>query len=181
MASPSRSEKMLRDVLRDVPPSPTPKTQRRHSHPVSLSLQRGEPESDAALSPHEQVLRCRLERVLSERSHSRNSSRSHSQDAASSGSLPFTPPATPPREQPSPTLSTSSTESASPTPPLLPPSPSAAPSHKFNARTASQQCRLIDGYVSFSSVEGLGMPPDPPEEVKQEPDGSWRRVLRWVS
>ncbi|KAK7446286.1 hypothetical protein VKT23_014492 [Stygiomarasmius scandens] len=29
----------------------------------------------------------------------------------------------------------------------------------FNARTASIQCRRMEGYVSFSSVEGLGEPP----------------------
>ena len=29
----------------------------------------------------------------------------------------------------------------------------------FNARKASTQCRAIEGYVSFASVEGLGEPP----------------------
>ena len=31
---------------------------------------------------------------------------------------------------------------------------------QFNARKASVQCRAMAGYVSFASVEGLGMPPD---------------------
>jgi len=35
-----------------------------------------------------------------------------------------------------------------------------SPSHQFNVRKASEQCKLIDGYVSFLSIEGLGGPPD---------------------
>lgn len=31
---------------------------------------------------------------------------------------------------------------------------------QFNVRKASEQCKLIDGYVSFLSIEGLGGPPD---------------------
>ncbi|KAJ7593100.1 hypothetical protein C8J56DRAFT_490721 [Mycena floridula] len=34
-----------------------------------------------------------------------------------------------------------------------------SPNQAFDARHASQQCKLIDGYVSFASVEGLGEPP----------------------
>ena len=63
--------------------------------------------------------------------------------------------------------------SASPHPPHPPPHFSAghhlvqqsqpntpSPSTKhFNARKASTQCRAIEGYVSFASVEGLGEPP----------------------
>lgn len=30
----------------------------------------------------------------------------------------------------------------------------------FNARKASERCRMMEGYVSFASVEGLGTPPD---------------------
>ena len=37
-----------------------------------------------------------------------------------------------------------------------PPSPTTKP---FNARKASTQCRAMQGYVSFASVEGLGEPP----------------------
>ena len=47
-----------------------------------------------------------------------------------------------------------------------PPSPSPA-SKPFNARKASTQCRAIQGYVSFASVEGLGEPP----LVRDEFDG----------
>jgi len=39
-----------------------------------------------------------------------------------------------------------------------PNSPSPNTKH-FNARKASTQCRAIEGYVSFASVEGLGEPP----------------------
>jgi hypothetical protein len=30
----------------------------------------------------------------------------------------------------------------------------------FNARKASERCRMMEGYVSFAAVEGLGTPPD---------------------
>jgi hypothetical protein len=30
----------------------------------------------------------------------------------------------------------------------------------FNARKASERCRMMEGYVSFAQVEGLGTPPD---------------------
>lgn len=44
--------------------------------------------------------------------------------------------------------------------PLNSPPNSPSPSTKhFNARKASTQCRAIEGYVSFASVEGLGEPP----------------------
>lgn len=39
-----------------------------------------------------------------------------------------------------------------------PNTPSPSTKH-FNARKASTQCRAIEGYVSFASVEGLGEPP----------------------
>lgn len=45
-----------------------------------------------------------------------------------------------------------------PQPQPNPPSPSPSTKH-FNARKASTQCRAIEGYVSFASVEGLGEPP----------------------
>ena len=33
---------------------------------------------------------------------------------------------------------------------------------QFNARKASAQCRAMEGYVSFATVEGLGEPPADP-------------------
>jgi len=43
--------------------------------------------------------------------------------------------------------------------PDLSPSSPTSTNNPFNARKASTQCRAIEGYVSFSSVEGLGEPP----------------------
>jgi len=48
------------------------------------------------------------------------------------------------------------------------PSPSTPP---FNARKASTQCRAIEGYVSFASVEGLGEPPLVRDEFDGGEDG----------
>ncbi|KAF8995876.1 hypothetical protein BDZ89DRAFT_1260235 [Hymenopellis radicata] len=105
-------------------------------------------------SPHEQVLRVRLERVLNEWVLNE---RTHGGSSTPTTSL-LTPPPTPPRDQPSPTASSDSSSSSSadelPMTPSLPPTPS----QKFNARTASLQCRLIDGYVSFAAIEDLGAP-----------------------
>jgi len=50
-------------------------------------------------------------------------------------------------------------------PPQVPPSPATV---QFNARKASARCRMIEGYVSFASVEGLGAPPDPEIERRGE-------------
>ncbi|KDQ55655.1 hypothetical protein JAAARDRAFT_59641 [Jaapia argillacea MUCL 33604] len=47
-------------------------------------------------------------------------------------------------------------------------------SASFNAQTASQLCRQMDGYVSFRNVEGLGVPP---EEDLEEGEGRERRGL----
>ncbi|KAF9003489.1 hypothetical protein BDZ89DRAFT_1080963 [Hymenopellis radicata] len=171
-------------MLNSAPPSPpTNRHRRRHSTPVAAIARCEQEGEDVMLSPHEQVLRVRLERVLNERSHNRSVSRSRSQTHGGSSTPTtslLTPPPTPPRDQPSPTASSDSSSSSSaeelPMTPSLPPTPS----HKFNARTASLQCRLIDGYVSFAAIEGLGAPPDPPEEPTKV-DPSWRRVWRWVS
>jgi len=40
----------------------------------------------------------------------------------------------------------------------------------FNARKASTQCRAIEGYVSFASVEGLGEPPLVKDEFDENGD-----------
>jgi hypothetical protein len=62
----------------------------------------------------------------------------------------LTPPPTPPLG--------SDTNSPPPSPPLQASGPP-TPSHLFNARTASVQCRQMEGYVSFAAIEGLGEPP----------------------
>ncbi|KAF9442863.1 hypothetical protein P691DRAFT_764816 [Macrolepiota fuliginosa MF-IS2] len=41
----------------------------------------------------------------------------------------------------------------------------------FNARKASERCRMMEGYVSFASVEGLGMPPDGVDDDEKEDEG----------
>ncbi|KAF9068720.1 hypothetical protein BDP27DRAFT_1421703 [Rhodocollybia butyracea] len=46
-----------------------------------------------------------------------------------------------------------------PSRPALSPLFSPTSEASFNARTASLQCKQIDGYVSFASIEGLGEPP----------------------
>jgi len=38
--------------------------------------------------------------------------------------------------------------------------PLSGPRPQFNVRKASEQCKLIDGYVSFLNIEGLGAPPE---------------------
>ncbi|KAJ3782750.1 hypothetical protein GGU10DRAFT_73528 [Lentinula aff. detonsa] len=43
--------------------------------------------------------------------------------------------------------------------PVLSPTSALSTTSSFNARTASLQCRQIDGYISFASIEGLGEPP----------------------
>ncbi|KAF5335640.1 hypothetical protein D9758_014798 [Tetrapyrgos nigripes] len=64
----------------------------------------------------------------------------------------------------------------------------------FNARTASAQCRLMDGYVSFASIEGLGEPPasahpsvgdghsmlGDEDGDDKEREGGGKRFLGWI-
>ncbi|KAK0213369.1 hypothetical protein DFS33DRAFT_119605 [Desarmillaria ectypa] len=192
----SKSERLLRDVLTNsAPPSPSRQHRRRHSTPVPTRKVEDE------LTPHEQVLRARLERVLCEvRYHTCGPARANPLNSPKGSHHLLTPPPTPPRSgtpPPPPSLSLGARRSmsvrSSPTKhaflPPTPPSttedlPRAPPStQKFNARTASLQCRLIDGYVSFAAVEGLGAPPpDPPEEMDTHvvEGGGWQRVWKWV-
>ena len=64
-----------------------------------------------------------------------------------------------------------------PSEPMTPP-----PTPPFNARTASEVCKRMDGYVSFASVEGLGEPPgldmDGREATSEEGLRKWGRFLR---
>lgn len=60
------------------------------------------------------------------------------------------------------------------------PSPSSPPSSSFDARQAAQQCKKINGYVSFGAIEGLGMPPmedDNKEDDSQTTTKSWWTTL----
>ncbi|KAH9932512.1 uncharacterized protein B0H18DRAFT_986005 [Fomitopsis serialis] len=56
--------------------------------------------------------------------------------------------------------------------PLTPP-----PTPPFNARTAAEQCRAMDGYVSFANIAGLGVPEGAVDEDMDEDDdrGRWWR------
>ncbi|KAF8638152.1 hypothetical protein AX17_002409 [Amanita inopinata Kibby_2008] len=51
---------------------------------------------------------------------------------------------------------------------------------QFNVRKASEQCKMIEGYVSFLSVEGLGGPPesDAPGMGEEEGEGAAARNAR---
>lgn len=63
-----------------------------------------------------------------------------------------------------------------------PPSPSPI-TRPFNARKASTQCRAIQGYVSFASVEGLGEPPLVRDEFDGDgfgDDGRRRKGSGWI-
>ena len=54
--------------------------------------------------------------------------------------------------------------------------PLSSPRPQFNVRKASEQCKLIDGYVSFLNIEGLGGPPESnsPAIGNEEGDGDDR-------
>ncbi|KAF8989777.1 hypothetical protein BDQ17DRAFT_419553 [Cyathus striatus] len=89
----------------------------------------------------------------------------------------LTPPPTPPSfpslsplPSSSPTSSTSPSKKAtlSPTPRLPPHLQTHDTRPAFNARQASLHCRQIEGYVSFSAVEGLGAPPEPGTPTEDE-------------
>ncbi|CAL1706014.1 unnamed protein product [Somion occarium] len=61
--------------------------------------------------------------------------------------------------------------------PLTPP-----PTPPFNARTAAEQCKHMDGYVSFANIEGLGFPEDLDEGDGEEEDSkNHGRWLKWLS
>ncbi|KXN87246.1 hypothetical protein AN958_09037 [Leucoagaricus sp. SymC.cos] len=45
----------------------------------------------------------------------------------------------------------------------------------FNARKASERCRMMEGYVSFAQVEGLGVPPNGVDDDDSGEDGKRRK------
>ena len=71
-------------------------------------------------------------------------------------------------------LSSQRGSSASSTSPLTPP-----PSPPFNARQAAAQCRAMDGYISFATIEGLGVPEGSDEESEEEAK-SRSRWFQWL-
>ncbi|EPS97174.1 hypothetical protein FOMPIDRAFT_1018403 [Fomitopsis schrenkii] len=83
---------------------------------------------------------------------------------------PMNSPSTPSRQLSSPR----SQSSANPLSPLTPP-----PTPPFNARTAAEQCRAMDGYVSFANIEGLGVPEGAVDEDMDDDDGKTGMLWRW--
>ena len=152
---------------RSGPQSPPSARSRSHSHSYSPPT--------SALTPHEAVLRARLEKVLSmgrdlhhaqyshPRSQSSSSPEEWASDDISEGSSGSSPPTsgghTPPlhlAHMPAP----KPRRRNSPPTPLTPPD-----SPHFDARAAGAVCRQMEGYVSFAHVEGLGgIDPDSSED-----------------
>ncbi|KAF7980365.1 hypothetical protein HWV62_38819 [Athelia sp. TMB] len=172
---------------REHSPGPSPQSppssarSRAHSHSYSPPA--------SALTPHEAVLRARLEKVLSmgrdlhhahhtQYSHARSQSSSSPEEWASDdiseGSSGSSPPTsgghTPPLTHTSSHLTHTSahTHVSAPKPRRRnsPPTPLTPPdSPHFDARAAGAVCRQMEGYVSFAHVEGLGgIDPDSSED-----------------
>lgn len=163
---------------------------RSHSHSISCL-----PAAASPLTPHEAVLRSRLEKVLSmgreevERDPERRSNKRRSGDGDKGDNAEWLWNSQDWISSPSP----SSTGSNSPSPSRHTPPPGSprsypttlpSPTHAlltppdspaFNARTASVLCRQIQGYVSFANVEGLGEPPvGIDEDVEEDGKGADR-------
>ncbi|KAI0948931.1 hypothetical protein AcW1_008668 [Taiwanofungus camphoratus] len=60
--------------------------------------------------------------------------------------------------------------------PLTPP-----PTPPFNARVAAEQCRAVDGYVSFANIEGLGVPEGEDEDDEGEDGKARGRWWQWLT
>ena len=62
--------------------------------------------------------------------------------------------------------------------PLTPP-----PTPPFNARIAAEQCKAMDGYVSFADIEGLGVPEGENDELDADEVTKRQRAgwLKWPS
>ncbi|KAF7972554.1 hypothetical protein HWV62_17766 [Athelia sp. TMB] len=166
---------------REHSPGPSPQSppssarSRAHSHSYSPPT--------SALTPHEAVLRARLEKVLSmgrdlhhahhaQYSHARSQSSSSPEEWASDdiseGSSGSSPPTSGGHTPPLTHTSSSHTHMSAPKPRRRnsPPTPLTPPdSPHFDARAAGAVCRQMEGYVSFAHVEGLGgIDPDSSED-----------------
>ncbi|GJE92809.1 hypothetical protein PsYK624_089660 [Phanerochaete sordida] len=159
----------------------------------------------ATLTPHEAVLRNKLEGVLrgakiqEERRRSRerggyhtgsSGSMASSRNMSGEGDWFFAA-----AESTSPTSLTYSTRTRSSTTPgnyqrspsmasqvLRSPASAEAPltpppTPPFNARIAAAQCKAMDGYVSFADIQGLGMPDG---EVDQFDEDEMKRKGGWL-
>ncbi|KAG9102210.1 hypothetical protein FS749_011639 [Ceratobasidium sp. UAMH 11750] len=143
---------------------------RSQTHPTDLSAHATR--SRPSRTCNEDILRSRLEGVLSSASSSRDVSCPPSPQRRRGDSLTFgliTPPHGPlphppmSRSRTSPALSRSSHPSTTSHSPITPP-----PSPPFAANRIALQLRDREGYVSFADVQGLGMPHDADEDVDPE-------------
>ncbi|KAJ1304460.1 hypothetical protein OPQ81_005607 [Rhizoctonia solani] len=152
---------------------------RSQTHPTDLA-------ASAAIfhrpsrSGNEEVLRSRLEGVLSSASTSRDTScppSPHRRRATTSGDHPtsyglMTPPNGPLPPVPSMTRSRT-TPAISRSSPITPP-----PSPPFDASRIALQLRDQEGYVSFADVQGLGIPSEELDAVDTERGrGKWWTTL----
>ncbi|KAI0075874.1 hypothetical protein K474DRAFT_1708667 [Panus rudis PR-1116 ss-1] len=64
--------------------------------------------------------------------------------------------------------------------PLTPPPTPPTSATSFNARTAAEQCKAMDGYVSFAQIEGLGVPPGLEEDGDDGEGGNVSRASKWL-
>jgi len=236
-----RSAKSAPSVPRSPHYSPQQLSQKKmegHSRRTSLDYVAKEMEAcncnGETMTPHEAVLKSRLEGVLRSARAVERSSRSQERGSGSSGSggnsmsssrnlsgegeggdwffgesgyttsptadtattltghtyttSSSRPPRTPITTQRALSVSTSNRHPRSPSArqghasPMTPPLPPTPPS--FNARTAAEQCRAMNGYVSFANVEGLGLPDGLLDDVNAngEDGGSKRgRWLKWFT
>ncbi|KAG9102489.1 hypothetical protein FRC06_001965 [Ceratobasidium sp. 370] len=151
---------------------------RSQTHPTDLS-------AHATLSRpcNEDILRSRLEGVLSSASSSRDVSCPPSPQRRRGDSLTFgliTPPhgllPPPPmsRSRTSPAISRSSRPSTTSPSPITPP-----PSPPFDANRIALQLRDREGYVSFADVQGLGVPHDADEDDVDPERGRGRWWSLW--
>ncbi|KAG8747145.1 hypothetical protein FRC10_002194 [Ceratobasidium sp. 414] len=152
---------------------------RSHTHPTDLS-------AHATLSRpsrtcNEEILRSRLEGVLSSAPSSRDVSCPPSPQRRRGDSITFgliTPPHGPlppmSRSRTSPAVSRSSRPSTTSPSPLTPP-----PSPPFDASRIALQLRDREGYVSFADVQGLGVPHGADEDDVDPERGRGRWWSLW--
>ncbi|KAH9940383.1 uncharacterized protein BXZ73DRAFT_42858 [Epithele typhae] len=207
-ASPSLARVQLQ---RSPKTSPSIPTRRLHSQSVSHPAAPARIAADMenmSLTPHEAVLRKRLETMLKTQSRRAGSierreydgglssgsgdSMSSSRNMSGEGDFFFGPArdlshtslSSADRPMPLPSkhhtprgshkpASSRKGSSASSNGPLTPP-----PSPPFNAREAAAQCGAMDGYVSFATIEGLGVPDGSDEE--EEDASSRSRWFQWL-
>ncbi|QRW08356.1 hypothetical protein RhiLY_07355 [Ceratobasidium sp. AG-Ba] len=160
-----------------------PTLPRSQTHPANLS-HATMPTRRPSRTCNEDVLRSRLEGVLSSASSSRDiscpPSPSHRRRGDSLALGLITPPhglsAHPPmsRSRTSPAISRSSRPSATSSSLMTPP-----PSPPFDANQISLQLREKEGYVSFADVQGLGVPNGVDEEDQELERGRGRWWTLW--